>query len=67
MESPHLAIDYRREQAQARLAPSLQHGCVQLRRRMEATSSQMSGAKYMTAVVSIVRELVPFNSNCTLI
>src|SRR5215469_1575915 len=48
MASLHLAIDYTHEQPQARLASGLQHNRLQLRRRMAATSSQVSGAKYMT-------------------
>src|SRR6516162_1639024 len=42
MASPHSAIDYRHEQPQARLASGLQHGRLQLRRRMAAIAPQMS-------------------------
>src|SRR5262249_31103735 len=42
MASPHLAIDYRHEQPQARLASGVQHGCLQLRRRMAAIAPQIS-------------------------
>jgi hypothetical protein len=54
MAAPRLALGLSDYKTQARSVFGLQHGRIQLRRRLEAASAKASVSKYMTGGIGIV-------------